>query len=158
MGRTKCVMVSSSNHGTRMSPFDGLRVTRYAGHMKYLALDIGKKHTGAAYADSEVNIALPLDTIHHESDEELVEVVGQIVSARQVGTLVIGLPVLLSGKETAQTAYVRGVAERLQQACPSCTIEFLDERETSKVDLQTKSQDTHAQAAVTLLSVFLERA
>lgn len=125
--------------------------------MHYLSLDIGRKHTGVAYADAEVAIALPLDTIHHTNEEELVEAVTKLVEERGIGTLVIGLPFLMSGKESEETEHVRTVSTVLQESCPNCSIEFLDERETSKVYSPQKSKDTHAQAATTLLSVFLER-
>jgi len=125
--------------------------------MKYLSLDIGRKHTGIAFADAEIAIALPLDTIHHKNEQELIDTVAALVEKRQVETLVIGLPLLMSGEESEETKHVRAVSVLLQEACSNCTIEFLDERETSKVRAAHKSEDTHAQAATTLLSVFLER-
>lgn len=125
--------------------------------MHYLSLDIGRKHTGVAYADAEIAIAFPLDTIHHKNEQELIDTVAELVEKRQVETLVIGLPLLMSGDESEETEHVRAVSELLQEACPSCSIEFLDERETSKAYTEHKSEDAHAQAATTLLSVFLER-
>ena len=126
--------------------------------MQCLALDLGRKHTGVAFADAEVDIALPLDTIHHETEEELLEALEKIVDERQITTIVLGLPYLSSGEEGEQVEYVRDVALKIKEACPSCTIQFLDERQTNKTDAKTKSEDDNAQAAVTLLQVFLERA
>ena len=125
--------------------------------MHSLSLDIGKRHTGVAYANSEVGIALPLDTMHHKDDEGLIDAVALLVEKRNIETLVIGLPLFMSGEESEQTRYVQDVSERINEACPQCTIEFIDERGTSNVAPLQKSQDPHAQAATILLSVFLER-
>ncbi|MEN9561714.1 MAG: Holliday junction resolvase, partial [Candidatus Parcubacteria bacterium] len=40
--------------------------------MRYLALDIGLRRTGVAYGDDN-RIALPLDTLEHDSMQELHE-------------------------------------------------------------------------------------
>jgi len=124
--------------------------------MNYLSLDVGKKHTGIAYADSDVGIALPLDTIHHEDEDELIDAVKNLVDERKIETLIIGLPLFMSGDESEQTRYVRDITEQLKEECPQCSIELLDERGTSNVAPLQKSEDPHAQAATTLLSVFLE--
>jgi putative Holliday junction resolvase len=123
----------------------------------YLSLDLGRKHTGVAFADAEVDIALPLDTIHHENEEELLDALKMLVKEREVTTIVLGLPLLSSGEEGEQVEYVRDIASKIKEACPSCTIQFLDERQTNKTDAKTKAEDDNAQAAVTLLSVYLDR-
>ena len=144
-------------HHVRLAIFIEKSVAAFGCYMKYLALDIGRKHTGIAFADAEVAIALPLDTIHHENEQELRDAVRELVEKRQVETLVIGLPLLMSGQESEETKHVRTVSLELREACPNCSIEFLDERETSKAYTAHKSEDRHAQAATTLLSVFLDR-
>lgn len=122
-----------------------------------LALDIGKKHTGVAFADSRVNVALPLDTIHHENDEELVSEVRKLVEERGVGTLIIGMPFLMGGGEGEEVEHVHKVTDLLKETCPTCSIEFVDERETSKVYNKEVSEDRNAQAATSLLAVWLEK-
>ncbi len=123
----------------------------------YLALDVGRRHTGVSFADARVSVALPLATIHHKDAEEMIEAVKKLVTDRDVGTLVIGLPYLMGGEEGEEAQHVRAVTELLKEACPSVLIEFLDERETSKIYHAEGSKDRHAQAATTILMMFLSR-
>lgn len=123
----------------------------------FLALDLGRRHTGIAFADSRVNVALPLSTIHHKDESELLTALEKLVKERDIGTIVIGLPILMRGEEGEEAFYVRAVTELIQKALPDCSISFLDERETSKVFQIAPSQDRHAQAATTILMTFLER-
>lgn len=122
-----------------------------------LALDLGRRHTGVAFADSRVNVALPLSTIHHKDESELLTALEKLVKERHIGTIVIGLPILMRGEEGEEAFYVRAVTELIQEALPDCSISFLDERETSKVFQIEPSKDRHAQAATTILMMFLER-
>jgi len=125
--------------------------------MKYLALDIGRKHTGVAYGDSNIDISLPQDTIEHESDEELAAEICAIVIEREVEVLVLGLPLMPNGEEGEEVEHVRHVAELLEELCRECTQEFVDERHTDKSFLGARSEDQHAQAACALLSVVLSK-
>ena len=125
--------------------------------MRYLALDVGRRHTGVAYVDTVLDVPLPLQTIHHQNQDELVRRVQELVSARNVETIIVGLPLLLSGDEGDEAIIVRGVAEAIGDACPSCSIRLLDERQTSKAFHGERAEDDHAQAALTLLTVALRR-
>ncbi|HLD07485.1 MAG TPA: Holliday junction resolvase RuvX [Candidatus Peribacterales bacterium] len=123
----------------------------------YLGIDLGRKHTGLAFADSRVNVALPLTTIHHKDEPELLEALEKIIRDREVGIIVVGLPILMSGEEGEEALHVRTVTELIQEAHPECAISFLDERETSKIYSAEGSRDRHAEAAVRILATFLER-
>ena len=126
--------------------------------MRVIALDVGKRHTGVAYVDISLGVPVPLETIHHESEAEFLAVIKDLVSGRQVDTLILGLPLLPSGTEAEQAQYVRRVGGALQKACPACVMHYLDERRTTKRAPQDdKAVDDHAQAALTLLQIFLER-
>ncbi|MDD5470106.1 MAG: Holliday junction resolvase RuvX, partial [Candidatus Peribacteraceae bacterium] len=59
-----------------------------------LALDIGTKRTGVAYLDESVGIPLPLESIAHRNERELVQAVQTLVTERGVDRLIIGLPLL----------------------------------------------------------------
>jgi RNase H-fold protein (predicted Holliday junction resolvase) len=63
-----------------------------------------------------------------------------------VDRLIIGLPLLPSGKEGAQAQHVRGIAETLEKSGIAVTL--LDERYSSP---RTKSADPDAAAALNLL-------
>ena len=123
----------------------------------YLALDLGRRHTGVSFADARVNIALPLSTIHHKDEPELLTALEKLVKDRDMSNIVIGLPVLMRGDEGEEAFYVRAVTELIKEALPACTVSFLDERETSKMFQLETSQDRHAQAATTILAMYLER-
>lgn len=120
--------------------------------MKIRALDLGTRRTGVAFADSENGSPLALDTIHHQSEEELIEEIRQIVVKRSIEKIVIGLPLLLSGKEGLQSSIVRNIEKTLQTLGPK--IEVLDERFTTP---QGGFTDPDSAAASGLLAVYLER-
>lgn len=124
---------------------------------QYLALDIGRRRTGIAFADARVNVAMPLETIHHEDDDELLDVIAKLIFARNASTIVVGLPYLMNGKEGEEAVRVRSVATRISDECPDATIVFIDERETSKFYSAVRSKDSDAQAATAILRIFLER-
>lgn len=122
--------------------------------MKYLALDIGMRRTGVAFLDDAVGIPLPLDTIHHQSTEELVDVVSTLVQARGIDQLVIGLPLLPSGEEGSQVELVRAVAAQFEAF--NVPIKFVDERYTTGKRTPPRragptSEDDNAAAATHLL-------
>jgi len=123
----------------------------------FLALDIGRKHTGVSFADMRVGIAMPLATLHHETPEELVQLLHPLIEARQIGRIVVGMPYLMNGSEGEEAGWVRRVLELLTHAFPSCEISLLDERETSRMFYGAHAEDRHAEAAVRILSTFLER-
>src|SRR3989344_8842055 len=127
--------------------------------MRYLSLDIGRKHTGVAFFDERTGVPIPLETIHHEDDEELVERVSILASERSIDAFVIGLPYLPGGKEGEQARFVRDIAKKLCEACPWAELHFIDERYSSRgVGIGNresgKSVDEHGQVALGLLRVF----
>ena len=116
--------------------------------MRFLALDLGRKHTGVAFFDERTGVPIPLETIHHEDDEELVERVSILASERSIDAFVIGLPYLPGGKEGEQARFVRDIAKKLCEACPWAELHFIDERYSGGDD---------AKAALEVLGAFLER-
>ena len=124
--------------------------------MRFLTLDIGDRHTGVAFADA-LGVPMPLETIHHSSEEELVNEAAIIASERTADGFVIGLPYRSDGSEGGQAKKIRDIARKLCEHCPWCELHFVDERWTTKEANKVAGGDSHAQAAVTLLQVFLER-
>ncbi len=116
--------------------------------MRYLSLDLGRKHTGVAFFDDRTGVPVPLETIHHEDDEELVECVSILASERSIDAFVIGLPFLPGGQEGEQVRFVRDIAKKLCEACPWAELHFIDERYSGGDD---------AKAALEVLKVFLDR-
>ncbi len=116
--------------------------------MKYLGLDVGTKRTGVAFADSDDDLLFSLETIHHGSDEELLDAVKVIFEDKQVDEAVLGLPRLPSGEEGLQADLVRNFAQLLtDEGIPHS---FVDERYTTppKGDI-----DTDAAAACQILAI-----
>ncbi|MFH1671071.1 MAG: Holliday junction resolvase RuvX [Patescibacteria group bacterium] len=120
--------------------------------MNILALDIGTRHTGVAFADEENGIPLAQDTIDHETAEELAASVEKIINEKQVEHLVVGLPLLLSGEEGAQVRFVRSVGEILKEKDIGVT--FIDERYTTPV---RSENDENSAAACSLLTLYLRK-
>lgn len=125
-----------------------------------MALDIGEQRTGVALANSIANIASPLLTL--DEPDKLVEAVKQLISAHSVVTLVVGLPRGLQGQDTAQTVYVRHVADALKQQI-DIPLHFIDEAATSiKAEEELKArkkpykkEDIDMLAAAYILEDFL---
>ncbi|UPA22063.1 Holliday junction resolvase RuvX [Candidatus Peribacteria bacterium] len=120
--------------------------------MHLLALDIGKKRTGVAFVDTDNDIPLPLDTIIENTVDGMIERVAGIIDERGVDEVVIGLPLLPSGKEGEQVLYVRMCAEKLEER--GVAVVFMDERYTTS---KMTSFDGDARAACELLQTYLER-
>ena len=124
--------------------------------MRTLALDVGTRHTGVAYMDSEVGIPLPLDTIDHGTRDELIDAVVKLIAERRVDEVIVGLPLLPSGDEGAQVRESRSVADELQRR--GFAVEMRDERYTTPKSsrgeggVPASNFDGNAAAACALLS------
>lgn len=118
--------------------------------MKILALDIGTRRTGVAYFDDATDIVMPLTTLTHMNEEELLTAVDQLARERDVHDLVAGMPYLPSGKSGSQAVWVEKMLGGLRAL--GYTIETLDERYTSR----PSDKDPDAQAAVTILQTYLD--
>lgn len=127
---------------------------------KILALDIGEQRTGVAIANSIARIASPLTTL--TQPEQLIQGILSLIEDNEIEVLVVGLPRSLQGTDTAQTAYVRDIAEQLEKAS-SLPIHFIDEALTSvKAEHELKArkkpyqkEDVDMLAATYILEDFL---
>lgn len=127
-----------------------------------MSLDVGEKRIGVAVAGEDVRIAIPLETIFLKDKVSVVERITRLVTDERVATLVIGYPRNQKGEPTAQTAYVKAFAERLESL--GIPIVFQDESLTSQLAearLKRHSRpydkgDIDAQAAVIILEDYLE--
>lgn len=116
-----------------------------------LALDMGKRRTGVALYDERVGMPLPLDTIAHRSTKELVTKIAVLCREKSVVHMVVGLPLLPSGLEGEQAAFVRSVSRALESLAP---ISFLDERYSTPA---IRESDPDAAAACSILTTYLDR-
>ena len=83
--------------------------------MRILALDVGERHTGVAISDPTLTIARPVETIHHQSKEELCSAVAALVEEHDAASVVVGRPLSLDGSVGPQARLVDGYAEALAQ-------------------------------------------
>jgi putative Holliday junction resolvase len=80
--------------------------------MRYLAIDYGTKRTGLAICDRAETIASPLAVI--QGQKELLKKIAEVVETEQVEAVVLGLPLNMTGTESAQTKLVLKFAEQLK--------------------------------------------
>jgi putative Holliday junction resolvase len=120
--------------------------------VRYLALDVGDRTIGLAVGDEAFGLARPLKTIRRRSVASDLELLREIVVKEDVGALVIGLPLTLSGETGHQAARVRVFAESARSL--ALPVELVDERFTTAEAAKRGADDLDAGAAVVLLEDF----
>jgi putative pre-16S rRNA nuclease len=83
---------------------------------RILCLDYGERHTGVALSDETKTIAQGQPTIHHDSPDELIRRVRQLIAEHEVDDIVIGLPVGRTGAPSARSRKVEEFGKRLAAA------------------------------------------
>lgn len=119
--------------------------------MRYLGIDYGEKRLGLALSDPEGRMAFPETTVAGMDE------IREIVSGKEVGAIVIGLPLRLDGGESDESRRVRSFAARLGESV-QLPIAFENEVFTTKI-AQTHSSPVHADAAAAalILQSYLDR-
>lgn len=93
---------------------------------RVLAVDPGERRVGVALSDPGGVIAQPWAVIDRAKSDVVAEV-GKMVAKHGVETIVVGLPVRLSGEEGPPAAAARELAARLREAT-GVMVELHDER------------------------------
>ncbi len=102
---------------------------RLAPGRRLLGLDLGEKTIGLAISDSALRVASPLETIRRGKFTYDAEALGRLVDARDVGGLVLGLPLNMDGSEGPRCQSVRQFAANLAEVAGlTLPIAFWDER------------------------------
>ncbi|MBU2090885.1 MAG: Holliday junction resolvase RuvX, partial [Alphaproteobacteria bacterium] len=94
---------------------------------RLLGLDVGSTTIGLAISDFSRTIASPLETITRGKLSKDLEALRGIIAGREVGALVIGLPINMDGSEGPRCQSVRQFAENFL-AVQDIDIVFWDER------------------------------
>lgn len=94
------------------------------------AIDFGLKRIGIAISDDGRKIAFPAQTV--SGGANAVQEVNKAFAGKTIDLILIGLPLLLSGKEGPMVEHVRKFAAELEKAL-HIPIQFIDERFSSKV-------------------------
>jgi putative Holliday junction resolvase len=97
---------------------------------RILAVDWGERRIGLAISDPLGVIATGLDTLDVQSPTEAARRIAEIVAAREVERVVVGLPLLMSGErgEAAEAALALAAALAQRTKLP---VDTYDERLTS---------------------------
>lgn len=96
-------------------------------HQRLLGLDLGEKTIGLALSDPGLSVASPVSTIRRTKFTADVKELLKLVAERQVGGLVIGLPLNMDGSEGPRCQSVRQFAANLLKL-QDLPILFWDER------------------------------
>jgi len=118
--------------------------------LRVLALDYGVARCGCAISDPTGTLATPIEPVLRPATRKGFARVCDLVREREAGRVVVGLPLSLSGADSAQTRETRAWAARLAERV-TVPVELHDERFTTLMasrdpgDL-TSSEDSRAAA------------
>ena len=125
--------------------------------MRVLALDYGSARCGVAVSDPTGTLATPLDPVLRPSTKKGFAALTRRVRDLEIERIVLGLPLSLSGADSAQTRETREFAERLSAAV-SVPLELYDERFTTSLAHQAGGRGSlDSRAAAVLLEEWLQR-
>jgi putative Holliday junction resolvase len=118
--------------------------------MRVIALDYGSARCGVALSDPTGTIVTPLEHIERPGTKRGMGAVVGTIDIAGAEHVVVGLPISLKGKDTAQTKETREFARRLQQRL-KIPVELFDERFTTRLAQQDPpgsraSEDSRAAA------------
>lgn len=125
-----------------------------------LALDYGTRYIGLAISDPDERLALRHSVLDQKQQPGLAPL-RKIIEQEKVTTLLIGVPISLSGNESKQTHITRDFITKLKAAFPEVEIKEVDETLTSwSADEQIrheggKKEDAHMEAARIMLEAYL---
>ncbi len=128
---------------------------------RIMALDVGDRRIGIAISDPTATVVTPLMTYRRKDPEQDADFVAQIFREKGADILVLGLPLLPSGKEGTQAAKIRQFARKLEER--GLRVEFWDERFTTDMameilkgrSIKEKKEKRDVLAAALLLEEYL---
>jgi putative Holliday junction resolvase len=131
---------------------------------RLLGIDPGTKRCGIAVSDSAQSMAFPRPALARDST--LIERLSALVDDEGIGAIIIGLPVALSGNETASTIDAQQLFEEVLERISDIPVLQCDERLTtleaqkslSEAGLRAKDQRSRVDsaAAVIMLQNYLD--
>ncbi len=83
------------------------------GGRRLLGLDLGEKTIGVAVSDPGLTVASPITTIRRTKFTEDVKQLVKLMAGREVGGIIIGLPINMDGTQGPRCQSVRHFAENL---------------------------------------------
>jgi putative Holliday junction resolvase len=99
---------------------------------RLIGLDVGEKTIGVAISDPGLTVASPIDTVRRTKFTEDVKQLARMIAGREVGGIIVGLPINMDGSQGPRCQSVRHFAENLEKRADLLGIEpkitFWDER------------------------------
>jgi putative Holliday junction resolvase len=100
--------------------------------VRILGLDYGERRIGVAISDPTGSFAQPLETIATpRGDADGLARVAELVKTREVGQIVLGLPLHMSGRAGPEAERVRAFGARVS-TLTGVPVDYVDERWTSR--------------------------
>ena len=100
--------------------------------MRVLALDYGVARCGCALSDPTGTLATPIEPVLRPATRKGLARICDLVREREVGRVVVGLPLSLSGADSDQTTETRAWAARLAERV-AVPVDLYDERFTTLI-------------------------
>jgi putative Holliday junction resolvase len=132
---------------------------------RVLCVDYGEKHIGLALSDELCIIAHPHGAIETDRSEDAIGEICSVATANQVGEIVVGMPLSLTGKVGASASRVKDFAGALKERCGLPVVTW-DERYSTKqservlikagVRRQKRKHKIDAVAAAIILQSYLD--
>ena len=132
---------------------------------RILALDLGSRRIGLAISDKLGITAQPLPTLNRKNQKTDRAALLRLVKKHEVGEIVIGLPLMMSGDMGTKANEASAFAEELREAT-GLPVHLVDERLTSAaahrlldesgLTREQRKGKVDAMAAVMILQTFLE--
>jgi putative Holliday junction resolvase len=127
------------------------------GRSRVVALDYGSARCGVAVSDPSGTLATPLEPVARPATRKGFNRLLAAIRTHEPERVVVGLPLSLSGADSAQTAQARAFAERLQAAL-DMPVELYDERFTTTLAQRRPGAAAEdSRAAAVLLEDWLAR-
>lgn len=141
---------------------------------RWIGVDFGMARIGLSYSDTSKIIASPMATI--DAEKKTAATVRKIMKVLQdhqqelryeIEKIIVGLPLMMSGKAGLMADEVRHFIELLQEALPDISIETWDERLSSvqadrsmkeaNMSRKKRSKRMDSVSAVIILQSYLDR-
>jgi len=125
--------------------------------MRVLALDYGSARCGCAVSDPTGVLATPLEALLAPASKRGIGRLRALVAELGAELVLVGLPLSLSGGDSAQTAETRAFAATLARSLP-VPVELYDERFTTRLAERSGGRASEdSRAAAHLLESWLAR-
>ncbi len=123
--------------------------------MKIAAIDYGTKRIGVALSDETQTLAKEYGIF---SPKEFWQVFPRLLEAEEVATVIVGLPLNMSGQETEKTVEAKEFARQIEER-QGVSVELVDERLSSQMAQTISGSTTHIDslAAQLFLQNYLDK-